>query len=126
MFYIRSQSSVFSSSFLHVCPQVRGCKLRQTIEMAVSHTLLLEEQLTKVEIETPESWFYFLVRSQHHWVITVIHVRSMRLPEVREQEITVCDSWGLPCCSEASEKEVKSIRKFYNAQFESGEWINSG
>ncbi|KAK6850437.1 hypothetical protein PG987_000071 [Apiospora arundinis] len=94
--------------------------------MAVSHTLLLEEQLTKVEIETPESWFYFLVRSQHHWVITVIHVRSTWLPVVRNEEITVCDSWSLPCCSEASEKEVKSIRKFYNAQFEAGEWINGG
>ncbi|KAK8036657.1 hypothetical protein PG993_008640 [Apiospora rasikravindrae] len=94
--------------------------------MVVSHTLLLEKQVTTVIIETPESWFYFLVPSQHHWVIVAIHVRPACVPEVRGDELTLCDSWSRPCCEEAPENEEKAIRKFYHAHFQSGEWINAG
>ncbi|KAK8130806.1 hypothetical protein PG984_007244 [Apiospora sp. TS-2023a] len=94
--------------------------------MVVSHTLLLEKQVTTVTIETPESWFYFLVPSQHHWVIVAIHIRPACVPEVRGDEFTLCDSWSQPCCDEAPENEEKAIRKFYHAHFQSGEWINTG
>lgn len=94
--------------------------------MVVSHTLLLEKQVTTVTIETPESWFYFLVPSQHHWVIVAIHIRPACVPEVRGDEFTLCGSWSQPCCDEAPENEEKAIRKFYHAHFQSGEWINTG
>ncbi|KAK8038575.1 hypothetical protein PG993_006986 [Apiospora rasikravindrae] len=93
--------------------------------MAASHILITDKQVRTVELETPEAFVYFVLSTRHHWVAVKIHVSPLKLPQLPEEEIKLCKSWGYPCCSKAP-KAAEVIRRFYNAQCEPGKWLDGG
>ncbi|KAK7959737.1 uncharacterized protein PG986_004591 [Apiospora aurea] len=93
--------------------------------MAVSHILITDKQVRTVELETPEAFVYFVLSTRHHWVAVKIHVSPLRLPQLPDEKIKLCKSWGYPCCSKAP-KAAEVIRRFYNAQCEPGKWLDGG
>ncbi|KAK7906354.1 hypothetical protein PG985_016360 [Apiospora marii] len=93
--------------------------------MAVSHILITDKQVRTVELETPEAFVYFVLSTRHHWVAVRIHVSPLGLPQLPDEEIKLCKSWGYSCCSKAP-KAAEVIRRFYNAQCEPGKWLDGG
>ncbi|KAK8863170.1 hypothetical protein PGQ11_009405 [Apiospora arundinis] len=93
--------------------------------MAAQQILITDKQVRTVELETPEAFVYFVQSTRHHWVAVKIHVSPLSLPQLPDEDVKLCKSWGQPCCNKAP-KATDIIRRFYNAQCEPGKWLDGG